>query len=242
MSKVSTYLDLYNYQKGVSFDEASHTYYYKNRTLTSVTTAVSNCFPRFNRGGVVSRELALKRGITPKQVESEWRAKADLGSEVHRLCERFVLAELPDRDSYSSLASEYFDKVMAFTYNKLDFDNVLFTEFPVYDGKYSIAGTCDLLIYDPVNDCIDIYDWKTNDVIQAPGVKFGKYGFDRLSGIPDTNYWHYALQLSIYKYILSQHGFKVGKLCLLHITPDIQEIIDLPYLSDEALIVLEQNL
>jgi hypothetical protein len=28
----------------------------------------------------------------------------------------------------------------------------------------------------------------------------------------------------------------------LHITPESQQVIDLPYLSDEALIVLEMNL
>ncbi len=242
MSYELTKLELYRYQKGVSFDEPSHTYYYKNRTMTSVTTAVSNCFPRFDRGGNISIELAKKKGITVKELKAQWKAKAELGTEVHSWCEYFVNGCATTPEVYSSEALKYAEIVPEFVKGVFDLSNVLYAEFPVYNGKFSVAGTCDLLVYDPIEDCIDIYDWKTNDTIYSPGVKFGKYGFDRLCGVPDTNYWHYALQLSVYKYILTQYGFKVGKLRLLHITPESQQVIDLPYLSDEALIVLEMNL
>ena len=238
MSFNSTYLSLFQYSKGISFDEPSHTYYYKNRTMTSVTTAVGNCFPRFDRGGSISIGLAEKRGITVKELKDEWRHKAELGTKVHNYCEQLVnnINFISD-DPWCSIRVEYAQDFIQESGIK-----PLFCEFPVYNGKFSIAGTCDLLTYNAEEDCIDIYDWKTNDSIVGETVKFGKYGFGRLCGIPDTNFWHYALQLSIYKYILQEAGFKVGKLNLVHLTDSGYKVIELPYLSDEALYILESNL
>lgn len=233
---------LWSYQKCVSFDEPSHTYYYKNRTMTSVTTAVGNCFPRFDRGGNISIALAEKRGITVKQLKKEWKDKAALGTEVHEALESIVWGRV---DVYlpGSWVSDRVLQGQDFIISLLNGSNcLLFPEFAVYDGEFSVAGTCDLLVFNCLTGKIDIYDWKTNDTIMSPFVGFNKYGFGRISHLLDTNFWHYALQLSIYKYILEKHGFAVGDLHLVHLADSRYEVIKLPYLSDEALVVLEDNL
>jgi hypothetical protein len=247
MSYSDTALKLYNYQKGISFEDSSHTYYYKNRTMTSVTTAVGNCFPMFDRGGAISKNLAEKRGISVKDLKAEWRRKAELGTIIHLMGEHLVSGALPPVTDKSVSAEESvfvencFRSIQEFYYNLKD-SKVLFPEFIVYDGEFSVAGTCDLLVYNSLTGKIDIYDWKTNRSIMEPTVGFGKFGFGRLANIKDTNYWHYALQLSVYKYILEKNGFEIGGLHLVHITDTSYKIIDVPYLSDECLIVLEDNL
>ncbi len=235
---------LWSYQKGISFDESSHTYYYKNRTLTSVTTLVGYNFPVFDKNNVISSKLAEKRGITIKELKREWRDKAELGTRVHNALES--LCFLTVGSFVESTGSAWCDARVGAGLKFLAEHNVveriIFPEFPVYDGTYSVAGTCDLLVWNPDTHKIDIYDWKTNDSIMSPHVGFGKSGFGRLAHIKDTNYWHYALQLSVYKYILQKHGFEVGDLNLVHLTDKGYEVINVPYLSDECLIVLESNL
>ena len=235
---------LWQYSKGISFDESSHTYYYKNRTLASVTTLVGYNFPKFDSKNEVSGPLADKRGISVKELKQEWRDKADLGTKVHNELECLVFSG----EHIYNIDTWVDDRVLQgfnFLSPVLSGNEVfkfLYPEFPVYDGEYSVAGTCDLLVWNPITQKIDIYDWKTNDTIMDESVNFGKFGFGRLSHIPDTNFWKYALQLSVYKYLLEKAGFEVGGLYLVHLTDSDYKVIELPYLSDESLVILESNL
>ena len=61
--------------------------------------------------------------------------------------------------------------------------------------------------------------------------------------IPDTNYWHYTLQLNIYKYILeTKYGFNVKDLHLVVIHPDNvsenYEKIKLPHLKENDIMTI----
>jgi hypothetical protein len=56
--------------------------------------------------------------------------------------------------------------------------------------------------------------------------------------LPDTNFWHYALQLNTYKTIIEdKYGAKVVGLCLVCLHPDnangTYQIIDVPFLEKE---------
>jgi len=57
-----------------------------------------------------------------------------------------------------------------------------------------------------------------------------------ISHVPDTNFWHYALQLNTYKTILEQkYGKKVTKLALVCLHPSKAnfEVIPVPVLTSE---------
>jgi hypothetical protein len=59
-----------------------------------------------------------------------------------------------------------------------------------------------------------------------------------ISHLPDTNFWHYALQLNVYKTILEhKYGKKVTDLYLVAIHPENQyktyERIKVPFLDKE---------
>jgi hypothetical protein len=67
-----------------------------------------------------------------------------------------------------------------------------------------------------------------------------------ISHIPDTNFWHYALQLNTYKSILeAKYGKTVTKLCLVRLHPDTieetYELLDVPFLTKEMTELFEQR-
>jgi hypothetical protein len=80
-------------------------------------------------------------------------------------------------------------------------------EWRIFYEEYGIAGTLDFLEYK--NGVFTIYDWKRSEKLVKNGVilkdnPWGTSAFDPISHIPDTSFYHYALQLSMYRYILEQ--------------------------------------
>lgn len=86
-----------------------------------------------------------------------------------------------------------------------------------------------------------IYDWKRAEKISAESDFYHKYSIHpKLSNkIPDTNFWHYAMQLNIYKYILERnYNIRIDELCLVKLHPNNvsnnYELIDIPDLQKEV--------
>ena len=81
-----------------------------------------------------------------------------------------------------------------------------------------------------------IYDWKRSKGI-VRNKPFEEHSHvDCISHIPDTNFWHYALQLNTYKRLLEKnYGKKVTVLRLVCLHPNQQsyQIIDVPDLEEE---------
>ena len=67
-----------------------------------------------------------------------------------------------------------------------------------------------------------IYDWKRCKQIEYE--PFSKHCYAKtpcLAHLPDTNFWHYSLQLNLYKFILeSKYGKRVSKMSLVCLHPD----------------------
>jgi hypothetical protein len=93
-------------------------------------------------------------------------------------------------------------------------------------------------IFENPDGTIQIYDWKRCQEIKHEA-EFGKFALTPcISHLPDTNFWHYALQLNTYKAILeAKYGKKVVDLCLVCLHPDnaykTYELIRLPVLDKE---------
>ena len=74
---------------------------------------------------------------------------------------------------------------------------------------------------------------------------FRSKGLHPVSHIPDTSYWHYALQLSIYRFILEErYSIRVSgmKLGVFHPSYSTPWIVSLPYLLDEVKAILRHKL
>jgi hypothetical protein len=94
------------------------------------------------------------------------------------------------------------------------------------------------MVYRNPDGTLLIYDWKRCKEI----VKVNAYGStattECVRHLPDTNFWHYALQLNTYKNIIEQkYGAKVVGLCLVCLHPDNSngsyQIIEVPFLDKE---------
>jgi hypothetical protein len=96
------------------------------------------------------------------------------------------------------------------------------TEWMVYDEEVRIAGSIDMVYEDPAGDgSLMIYDWKRTKEIKKTD-SFNKFSTTEcINHLPDTNFWHYALQLNIYKAIIERnYGKKVTTLMLVCLHPD----------------------
>jgi hypothetical protein len=90
-----------------------------------------------------------------------------------------------------------------------------------------------------------IYDWKRCREITKTnrGNKFATH--NAIEHLPDTNYWHYALQLNSYKYILqTKYDKTVGDLYLIVLHPEATNYqrIKLPDLQREVAELFEERI
>lgn len=91
------------------------------------------------------------------------------------------------------------------------------TEWLVFDEEHKVAGSIDM-VYKKPDGTLAIYDWKRTEELKMEN-KF-QSGLGPVSHLPDTNYWHYSLQLNVYRYILQKHyGVTVSELALVVLHP-----------------------
>jgi len=249
-----------------------------NTLWVSVTTLVSFFKQPFDAKKISERSSKKKSttnkwyGMDPVEIQNVWKAESkratDLGTWYHNQreadltsCETIerhgtvlpVVKPITNDKGYKIAPSQ---KLIPGIY----------PELLVFLRSVGICGQSDLV--EIVNDSIFITDYKTNKEIKTQsfvnweGVKQKMKA--PLSHLDDCNYYHYALQLSIYMYIIQKHNpkLKPGGLTLHHIIfetdgednfgypitrltpqgdPIVREVIfyELPYLKDEVMTLLQ---
>jgi hypothetical protein len=109
------------------------------------------------------------------------------------------------------------------------------SEWEVWMKEYLLCGSIDMVFYSKKLKGYVIYDWKRSKEIKTKN-DFGN-GYGPVKHLPDSNYWHYTLQLNIYKYFLEKYyGLNVVDLCLVIIHPDNKNyrLIRLNILEEEV--------
>lgn len=141
----------------------------------------------------------------------------------------------------------------------------IYPEHFVYLKSAGICGQSDRV--EVVKDYVDIIDYKTNKEIKKESFKNWEGISQKMTGplahLDDCNYYHYAIQLSLYLYIILKHNprLKPGKLTLHHIifeedgtdqygypitkldpqgNPIVKDVVpyDLPYLKTEVIAMI----
>ena len=218
----------------VSFREADHVYIVDGAPLEAVTTFVKNCFPEFDAEFHAKRK-AEALGITKEAVLEMWdkkgRESREQGTAMHKKIESYYLGNELSTDETFELFKIFANKITLKPYR---------TEWAVYDWEQKIAGTIDFVDYQ--NGEYIIYDWKRSDKLIAKNglpIKNSQYGEKALPPIVNLDnspYYHYALQLSLYKYILEKnYGITVSKLRLGIFHPSYNKpyVLEMPYLKNE---------
>ena len=94
------------------------------------------------------------------------------------------------------------------------------TEWTVFDEDLLFAGSIDMIFMDQNTEKLKIYDWKRCKEIKKGGA-WNNAIVECIDYIPDTNFWHYALQLNIYRKILeNKYDKEVDELWLVCLHPE----------------------
>lgn len=248
-----TYNDLNAHPRDsrIHFNQEAHSYYVDCGDGTqlpcdSVTTVVDDLFEKFDVDYWAARKATP--GHSAEDIKKEWAEKGrqarDLGTVMHDRIERHYLGHEPEPEA---LADPAFRNFMEFT-RRVSLRPYR-SEWRIYSEKYRIAGTLDFLAFD--GSRFEIYDWKRSSKIVAfdgtpiTADRFGKTAHAPVGHVPDTTFHHYALQLSLYRYILeTEYRIRVadGHLGTFHPDYDRPHVVHMPYLRDEVIAILEQRL
>lgn len=223
----------------ISFEPIGHIYTVKGEVYSSVTTVIDSYFPKFNADFWAARK-ASELGLTKEQLKAQWEEKGEearnLGTLLHHKIERYYLGLPNDSDSTYEIFRQFSKKINLAPYR---------TEWAIFDDKHKVAGTLDFLDYQ--NGRFIIYDWKRSNKLIRNGIPetescFRKTAFAPICHIPDTTYWHYALQVSVYRYILeTNYGISIAgcRLAVLHPDNKRPYVVEMPYLREEIISLLE---
>lgn len=257
----------------IQFFEEEHKYIITNdleNKYTSVTTWNHYHFPAFNANLIISNMMKGKNwkeghkywGMTAEEIKKQWSnnssAVSGAGTNLHFEIECFMNETNIDT-SYNH--KDLYDKYIADTNSEVDkaieweyFINFVKdhpelkpyrTEWTVYDEDLKISGSIDM-IYENPDGTLSIYDWKRSKEISRVN-NYNKFAKNKLiCHMPDSNFWHYALQLNTYKAILERkYEKKVTELFLVRLHPDAEEknyeLIKLPDLTKEINELFEER-
>jgi len=248
----------------IQFFEEGHKYvigFEPEVKYTSVTTWNHKLFPEFNSDAIISTMMkgkGWKEGhkywnMTADQIKEQWNAYgssvSSAGTDMHFEIECFMNEKLlplgyTHEQLYNLYMSEYkSEKSVEWQYflNFVkDFPELkpYRTEWTIYNEDVKISGSVDM-IYENPDGTLSIYDWKRAKNITRIN-NWNKFALPpQICHLPDSNFWHYAMQLNTYKVILEEkYGKKVTDLYLVRLHPDAEEknyeLIKLPDLSTEV--------
>jgi hypothetical protein len=232
---------------------------------TSVTTWNHSHFPHFDADAVITNMMKGRNwkeghkywGMTPEEIKAKWNANgasvSGAGTDMHFEIESFMndkrmQCEYTHKELYQIYNCDYIKKNSEY-HEKKSLEWKYFiefvkdtpelkpyrTEWTVYHEELKLAGSIDM-VYENPDGTLSIYDWKRAKDITRVNT-FNKYAITEcISHMPDSNFWHYALQLNTYRAILEQkYDKKITSLYLVRLHPDNEEktyeLIKLPDLS-----------
>ncbi|MCA9495689.1 MAG: PD-(D/E)XK nuclease family protein [Nanoarchaeota archaeon] len=233
--------------KNIEFEEKSHTYYINgnSKSIISVTEFVHSFFPKFDADLIIKKMMNSRNwpnskyyGMTADEIKQEWDDSKNLaarhGTNLHQDIEFFYNGKDVINNSREY---EFFKKFHNDNSNLKPFR----TEWCIYDENLKLAGTIDMVFCDEENNFC-IYDWKRSKNISEEN----RYeeGFYPLSHLPHSNFWHYSLQLNVYKKILEEkYGLNITSLFLVCLHPNQENYIkiEVPNLEEEVIAIFEER-
>ena len=242
---------------------------------TSVTTLISSLKKPFDAKKVAEKVSKNKKskwyGIDPKTIVQIWDNEANrattLGTFYHNQRETDLcsLASI-EREGITVPIFKPFERENGLKIAPLQkLEPGVYPEHMVYLKSAGLCGQSDLV--EVVNGRVNIIDYKTNKEIKTESFKnwegMTEKMLDPVQHLDDCNFNHYALQLSVYMYIILKHNPKLqpGKIFIHHITfetdgedeygypiakldingePIVKEVIPMPvpYLYDEVISII----
>ena len=221
----------------IAFEPVEHKYTIDadpSISYTSVTTWIHTHFREFDTDGIIQRMMASRNwkqspyyGMTADAIKAAWDANRDAaaaaGTAMHAAIECHYNGLPVPVDQVTSTEFGYF---LQFYRDHATKVRPYRTEWTVFDESVRISGSIDMVFenLDPTGSpdgTLSIYDWKRCKEIKKTPFSAKDYSPNPvIAHIPDTNYWHYCLQLNTYKALLERcYGKRVTDLFLVCLHP-----------------------
>lgn len=258
----------------INFFEEDHKYIIDlepNVKYTSVTTWVHEHFEKFDSDKIITKMMSSASwkeghkywGMTREQIKAQWNTNKDAvsgaGTNLHFEIECFnndrrFSFDYTNKDLVQIYLSNFKTKLPEKPLEWQYFINFVTdhpylkpyrTEWAVFNEDIKISGSIDM-VYENPDGTLSIYDWKRSKNITRIN-QFNKFALPpSICHLPDSNFWHYALQLNTYKYILeTKYSKTIKDLYLVRLHPEAEEknyeLIKLPNLTTEINDLLEDR-
>jgi hypothetical protein len=248
----------------ITFYDDKHTYKIDSEpsAKVSVTGLVNTVKEPFNEekwAAIKAKEL----GFTPEQMKLLWKKNNQMatyqGSTLHNYIDNYYQNKVKpyNRDLAKAILGDVLHdkmygnlKLLVKQFNDFYSDTSEYilpikNEFVVGDlGNTRICGMLDMLAYNTLTDKFEILDFKTNKRFSEIS-EFNKKLLSPVSHLDDCEFNIYSLQLSLYKLFIQKYtDIKVDKLKIVwfSITNDDYKVIELQYLPEECLALMEKYL
>ena len=215
----------------IQFDEPTHVYTVNgsSKGVVSCTKFLHEFFPHFDADAVIAKMMSSPKwpqnkyyGQTAAEIKRGWNANgaaaSGAGTAMHLAIEQFLHGH-PEIIEPAVLATPEWKYFMNF-WKDASGDLVPYrSEWEVWSEEHKLAGSIDMIFYRKSDDSYVIYDWKRSKEIKMEN-SFGD-GFGPVAHLPDANYWHYTLQLNVYRWFLETfYGLKISDMYIMIFHPD----------------------
>jgi len=232
--------------KRITFEEEGHKYFidgvlYSELGYRSSTTFLHDFFPPFDTNRAIGFIMRSPKYTDDPEyryyrkeaatIKAEWaelgRVASEAGTKVHADIEYYLNDIEVDNDSveFTMFLTWKNDNKHLIPYR---------TEMLIYDEVNRITGSIDAIYWDPFQKHFVLVDWKRSKAIKKSG---GGKGYFPLEHLNNANFFHYSIQLSLYRNIFERlYGMTVGGSVLVVIHPNQKrgyQQITVPYLKNE---------
>ncbi|MBI44967.1 MAG: hypothetical protein CMG66_02230 [Candidatus Marinimicrobia bacterium] len=203
----------------------------------SATTFVSQFFEKFDAEKVAKKLVASSpkyMGMSVEDLLQIWKDSADYGTLVHEQLENHILDKSELTEPKAIQGMKWLNKF------KMKSNFEIYPEVIIYSEELKISGTIDLLLFDKNSDSYIIMDWKTSKKIDTKSYRNKRGVLPATSDIADTKFNHYALQLSLYRYLLeTYYGLKISQHIIIHLKDHECVGLHAPYMKDNIIKMVE---
>jgi len=210
----------------IKFRENGHKYWIDNKSkdLISSTTFIHTFFSEFDIDKIISGILNSNKykdpeykyfGMSAEDIKQSWKTNGDssrdLGTHLHKDIEDYYNGKQIENDSIE------FKQFLRF---KEEFNYEVYrTEWLIFSDILRITGSIDI-VFKNEDGTLSLGDWKRSKEIVYEGFN-GKCGKFPLNHIPDCNFYHYSLQLNLYRVILEKfYGKTIKEMFLVVLHPN----------------------
>lgn len=212
----------------IKFQKDGHKYWIDNNceNIISSTTFIKKFFKEFDSESVIKNivnSFDYKENpeykyyqMNPIDIKNSWELNGqkarDLGTLLHEDIENYYneVKVINDTDEF-----KYF---LNFVNDNKDI-KIYRTEWFIFSELHRITGSIDA-VFENDDGSLTIYDWKRSKDISFKSFNNEK-GKHPLDSVLNTNYYHYSLQLNLYKTILERYyGKKIKDMFLIVLHPD----------------------